>query len=315
MPRATRSIRTRRRRCRSGIPLRRSAKEIQAWRRLLSEHQITQPFKQAHREVYLLTDAELETGTYSNRFAAHVLKQHQMAALMKQRGWKYELQGAWDSHNVPTLRLERFSLAAEFWLEAVALEDTSPAGIFLYLSSDQLCFRRGDHDDRLALTEVPALVFSEVMRDADLFVSVASIGADETWSDERRNDWHDYVDHFQFGALRPTGETRREILAEIIPALQISERLRLEERWLHVEGDLGSYRIHLGSGGVQRDPGGHLCIVEDLSPSKRTRSQVALPFEGDQILSLILSKALLLANDKKIKDPTILSQLRGSGGG
>ena len=38
---------------------------------------VTQPFKQAHREVYLLTDAERRTGTYSNRFAAHVLRQHQ----------------------------------------------------------------------------------------------------------------------------------------------------------------------------------------------------------------------------------------------
>ena len=33
---------------------------------------VTQPFKQAHREVYLLTAAEEHTGVYSNRFAAHI---------------------------------------------------------------------------------------------------------------------------------------------------------------------------------------------------------------------------------------------------
>ena len=36
--------------------------EVLAWRRFLEEHEIRQPFKQAHREVYLLTDAERATG-------------------------------------------------------------------------------------------------------------------------------------------------------------------------------------------------------------------------------------------------------------
>jgi hypothetical protein len=35
-----------------------------------------------------------------------------------------------------------------------------------------------------------------------------------------------------------------------------------------------------------------------------------LPFEGDEVLSAILSKALLLAADDKITDPTILRQLQ-----
>jgi hypothetical protein len=47
------------------------------WRDWLERHGVTQPCKQAHREVYLLTDAECTTGTYSNRFAAHVPRQHQ----------------------------------------------------------------------------------------------------------------------------------------------------------------------------------------------------------------------------------------------
>ena len=34
-----------------------------------------------------------------------------------------------------------------------------------------------------------------------------------------------------------------------------------------------------------------------------------LPFEGDRILGLILSKAMLLLNDIAIKDQTILSQI------
>jgi hypothetical protein len=37
--------------------------------------------------------------------------------------------------------------------------------------------------------------------------------------------------------------------------------------------------------------------------------QVYLPFEGDATLSIILSNAFLLAEDKAIKDPLILRQL------
>ena len=39
------------------------------------------------------------------------------------------------------------------------------------------------------------------------------------------------------------------------------------------------------------------------------RQQVFLPFEGDQVLAVILSKAFLLADDDKIDDPTIVSQI------
>ena len=35
-----------------------------------------------------------------------------------------------------------------------------------------------------------------------------------------------------------------------------------------------------------------------------------LPFEGDSTLSIILSKAFLLAEDRKISDPSITRQIR-----
>jgi hypothetical protein len=55
----------------------------------------------------------------------------------------------------------------------------------------------------------------------------------------------------------------------------------------------------------------YLCIV----PAPRSRDPftgVPPPFEGDQALALILSKAMLLANDTKITDPAITRQIRGS---
>src|SRR5262249_25762671 len=73
-------------------PIGKAAVEVTAWRGWLDEQQVQQPFKQAHREIYLLTDAERRTRTYSNRYAAHVLKQHQFNALCALRGWKNQLR-------------------------------------------------------------------------------------------------------------------------------------------------------------------------------------------------------------------------------
>ena len=54
----------------------------------------------------------------------------------------------------------------------------------------------------------------------------------------------------------------------------------------------------------------YLCIVTARSAAGSASANVFLPFEGDQTLSIILSKAFLLAEDTKIKDPTITSQLK-----
>jgi hypothetical protein len=64
----------------------------------------------------------------------------------------------------------------------------------------------------------------------------------------------------------------------------------------------------MGSGNIQIEPDDrYLCIVP--GGSSRTPSKVMLPFEGDRVLSVILSKAVLLAADDKIVDETILRQL------
>ena len=81
-------------------------------------------------------------------------------------------------------------------------------------------------------------------------------------------------------------------------------------RFLVVRGDIRTYRIHLGSGNVRMDPNNqYLCIVQG-SEQGRGKERILLPFEGDGMLTVILSKAVLLAADTKIKDPTIVSQIR-----
>lgn len=96
-------------------PIGRPVEEVVAWRQWLGRHQVRQPFKQAHREVYLLTDAEVNTRVYSNRFAAHVIRQHQFHALCAARGWRNRLRLLVDDAYPPASKgLPTFGLRAEF---------------------------------------------------------------------------------------------------------------------------------------------------------------------------------------------------------
>ena len=100
--------------------------DVLAWRQRLERDQVVQPFKQAHREVYLLTPVEREAGTASARFGGHFVRQHTLRALCDARGWSYRLQGPFDPGGNPnaTLRLPRLGLVAELIVEAV--EEDAP---------------------------------------------------------------------------------------------------------------------------------------------------------------------------------------------
>jgi hypothetical protein len=289
-------------------PIASEAEEVLAWRMFLRGHEITQPFKQAHREIYILTPAEIETDTYSNRFAAHVLKQHQFNQLCQQRSWKYRLQGAWDSYNTPYLELPQWDLIVEFFVEPVP-DEASATGIFTHCVSDQLRFRRSNGES-VSLVEIMPIVLTEVMRDLDLFVGVCSIGNDPTWIDAG-DAHHGYWNAFSFGDLSASAETRKDVLHEILPALKIKARCRIEGKFLIVQGDFRTYKIHLGSGNILMEPNDqYLCIVPERGGKSGGTSKIYLPFEGDGVLSVILSKAMMLANDSKITDPTIVRQIK-----
>lgn len=158
-------------------PVTASAEEVLAWRHRLQALGISQPFRQAHRESYALTETDRRTGSYSKRFAAHTLDQERFAMLCRQRGWSYELQGMAGGFNVPTLALEAWGLTAEFWIAPLATAGPAAADL-PHLTTDQVCFRDLD-GERLPLASVPEVVFSEVLRDVDLFVAGAGVGAVE----------------------------------------------------------------------------------------------------------------------------------------
>ena len=294
-------------------PVLASTAEVLAWRALLETRQVRQPLKQAFREVYLLTPPEERTHLYSNRMAAHVLKQHQFSSLAKLRGWQYRLLGAYDKgyeSETASLPLPAHGLRAEFWVSEVNAEGAwNDTGIWNYVSTDQVRFVRG-LDEVVPLPELPPLAFSEVMRDVDLFVGVASVGNDPLWRDngglaQYRNYWESY----SFGELNELAKNRKLVLERLVPRLKIGKVSEIRDRFLVVRGKRRTYKIHLGSGNILMEPNDqYLCIVPDRS-AKNLTADVFLPFEGDAVLSIILSKALLLMDDDKITDETILRQL------
>ncbi|MQY11384.1 hypothetical protein SRB5_15000 [Streptomyces sp. RB5] len=293
------------RRVRLWHPVRASVEDITAWRERVVAEELRQPFKQAFREIYLLTPAEEETREYSNRFAAHIVHYQQLYALLKERGWQAEYLG----HYIEGAARGEFG-GGEWraWFDHVAMENRTSYEV-AYASTDRVRFERragkGWRDTPLA--EVPAMVFSEVMRDVDLFVGVTSIAADPEWTDQGDDPYGRYWRTAVFGELTASAEIRREALGRILPRLRIAGRCELRGRYLRVVGELGTYRIHLGSGNVLMEPDdAYLCIVP---ASGRRATGVFLPFEDDR-LSLILSKAMLLAGDDRITDMSILRQIR-----
>jgi hypothetical protein len=312
---------------------------VMAWREWLMAHQVQQPFKQAHREIYPLTDAERATGIYSNRYAAHILRQHQFNALCAARGWKNSLRLMVDTELPPATRLlSHWGLRAEFWVQGVGdFRDTNETGTFLYLTTDQVRFyhsdalqtrahagggayyarrwnrrENGGAAEPLPLDSIPPLVFSEIMRDVDMFVGVASVGNDPNWLDggagvHYRDYWHGY----SFGELTESARIRKQVLEGVLPRLKIAGQCEITDKFLVVRGDIRSYKIHLGSGNILMEPNDqYLCIVPSRGAALLNKEKMFLPFEGDQTLAVILSKAFLLADDTKIADPTIVRQLR-----
>jgi hypothetical protein len=295
---------------------------VQAWRQFLVSNRIQQPFKQAHREVYALTDAERTTATFSNRFAAHILRQHQYMSLAKARGWTCRHRMWQDTPNdEPTkITLPAFGLWAEIFIEGAGGDEPEvlDSTAYVYVNTDQVRFHPLGEPGQTPLENVPPLVFSEVMRDCDLFVGVASIGADPNWINRgadahRPNQWHRETDRYwhesSFGELAESAKLRKELIAEILPSLPIADKCEIHDRFLRVQGKLRAYRIHFNSGNILMEPDDrYLCIVP--AGVESSAEKIYIPFDGDRLLSVILSKAVMLANDTKIKDPTIIRQIQ-----
>ncbi|MBI2910291.1 MAG: DUF4132 domain-containing protein [Chloroflexi bacterium] len=237
-----------------------------------------QPFKQVFRELYVPTQAEREDSKLSRRYAGHQVQPKQALALLGQLGWV--------NHPEEGLRKTFHYAGVSAWL--AFLGGTFTPAEAEGLTIEGIGFSRHGEWKPLSLAEIPPRLFSEVMRDVDLVVSVAHQGG---------------VDP---EASASTVEMRAALIRETCATLKV-RNVRLQGTHALIEGTLGSYSVHLGSAVVHRQPGGALCIVPSHA---QHRGRLFLPFaDDDPRTAEVLSKTLLLARDSEIKDPSILEQI------
>lgn len=252
--------------------------EWAAYMHLLYEKKLTQPFKQVFREYYPITEDEKAEKTISRRYAGHQVQPAKTVALLKGRGWTVDYEeGLQKVFYKENLIVRMYALADWF----------SPADIEAPTLETVEFFDRGTGHN-VDLESIPPVIFSETMRDLDLVVSVAHVGG---------------VDP---EASHSTVELRTALAREIISLLGLSNVAFIGSH-AKIHGKLADYSVHLGSGVVHAEAIGMLAI---LPVHSQARGRIFLPFaDDDPKTAEILTKIVVLAEDSKLKDPSILSQL------
>ncbi|HEY1013606.1 MAG TPA: DUF4132 domain-containing protein [Herpetosiphonaceae bacterium] len=253
------------------------------WQTEIVRRGIVQPFRQIFRELYILTPAEITAQYSSARLAGRGLKGRQASAFLANLGWL--INGSEVRKPFYDLGFEaRFNTGAYDWYGYGDDDATATTGLLEFWP---LVWQRDREEQRVPLDKIPPLALSEVLRDLDMVTVIA-----------HQSDEH--------GTSREVLTQRADLVRALINALGLRQA-RVEEPYVHVEGSLTSYRIHLATAAIYLSSGQYLCIV----PSAKQQKSLYLPFdEGrESVGSEVISKLLLLINDAAISDQTIRRQI------
>ena len=141
----------------------------------------------------------------------------------------------------------------------------------------------------LQIADLDPLLYSEVMRDIDMAVSIAFVG----------------------GVDPETGQSTKELRAAIVRCtaeLMKFVNVSISGNHVYIKGMLANYPVHLGSGLVRQEGG---TVIPIIPVHSQHRGRIYLPFmDQDPKTVEIISKVVLLAEDNKLKDPTILQGIQ-----
>lgn len=255
--------------------------EVGCWRdyqSYLYENQITQPYRQIFRELYVKTEEEMDM-LHTLRYAGNQIQPAKTVSVLKGRRWVADVENG----------LQKVYYKENIVAEIYALADWfSPADIEAP-TLEWVCFTDRKSGERIKIRDIPPIIFSEVMRDVDLAVSVAHAGGVDPETSHS------------------TMEMRSAIISHLLPMLRI-ENVKIEGRHALINGKLAEYSVHLGSGVVHQLGGAMIPILPVHSQHK---GRIFLPFiDDDPKTAEIISKVILLSEDNKIKDPMILSAIK-----
>ena len=248
-----------------------------AYQKYLFENKIAQPFRQVFRELYVKTAEEMDM-LHSLRYAGNQIQPAKTVGALKSRRWVADIEDG----------LQKVYYKENIVAQIYALADWfSPADIEAP-TLEWVCFTNRKTGEEIKIADIPDIIFSEVMRDVDLAVSVAHAGGVDPETSHS------------------TMEMRAAILSFVLPMFRIAN-VKVEGHHAIVEGKLAEYSIHLGSGIVHQLGG---AMIPVLPVHSQHRGKIFLPFvDDDPKTAEIISKILLFAEDDKIKDPMILSNI------
>ncbi|MGH1519699.1 DUF4132 domain-containing protein [Chryseobacterium sp. JK1] len=243
------------------------------------KEKLVQPFKQVFRELYVPTPDELKEKSVSRRYAGHQIQPKQTLALLKTRGWKVDYEeGLQKVYHKEGFQVKLYALAD--WFSPADVESPTLETIEFHSLKDY---------KNIPFEKIDPRLFSEVMRDIDLVVSVAHVG-----------DVDPEASHSSI-------EMRAVLMKETARLFKL-DNIKIEGSHVQIKGHMAEYSVHLGSAVVHQVPGKYLSI---LPVHSQHRGRLFLPFADDDPKSAeVLSKVLLLAKDNEIQDPTVLSQIK-----
>lgn len=249
-----------------------------AYQKFLFDKSIRQPFKQVFRELYVPTPEEIEA-TQSRRYAGNQIQPQKTVAVLKGRRWVADYEDG----------LQKIYYKENIIATIYAMADWfSPADIEAP-TLEYVCFHNRKDYKLMKISEIPPVIFSEVMRDVDLAVSVAHAGSVDPETS------HSTIEI-------------RSVLVELTMPLFHFKNVTIKGSFAHIEGKLGKYNIHLGSGVIHQEGGAQIAV---LPVHSQNRGRLFLPFvDEDPKTAEILTKIIFFAEDDKIKDPSILNQIK-----
>ena len=236
------------------------------YQKYLFDKEIKQPFKQVFRELYVPTKDELETSNRSERYQGHQVQPQKTVALLRGRGWtvNYE-EGLQKVYHKEGFRATIY--AAADWYTPSDVEAPTLEYVVFYNLKD---------GKEVPMKEINPVIFSEVMRDVDLVVSVAHVGG---------------VDP---EASHSTMQMRGALARESTRLFKLTN-VEVKERYILVKNEHGDYSLHLGSGMISR--GG--LQINVVAVQSQHRGRVFLPFvDDDPKTAEIISKMKLLSEGK-----------------
>ena len=251
------------------------------WQSHLFAEKLVQPFKQVFRELYVPMPEESEQRE-SRRYSGYQIQVKQAAAALRSRGWNASYEGG----------LQKVFLAQGICVSLYARADWFSPSDVEAPTIEYVRFSRTryvpDAPD-FQISNLDPLLYSEVMRDIDMAVSIAFVG----------------------GVDPETGQSTKELRAAIVRCtaeLMKFANVSISGNHVYIKGMLANYTVHLGSGLVRQEGG---TVIPIIPVHSQHRGRIYLPFMDEDPKTVeIISKVVLLAEDNKLKDPTILKWIQ-----